>query len=332
MYLECPICRTSVKEDDFKELYISPLNGQDYRRYECPSCLTFWWEPLRMIPEMYEGEVFENYEAFHVGMRFEPENNHRAFFENFPKGVRGRLLDVGCGDGLFLLHARDLGFDVWGVDFDERSVSAARKRLGLESLYAMTFEDFYRFAIDRGLNFDVITFFEVLEHQDRPREFLAMVKGLLREGGYIAGSVPNRESLFVKKFHRDPKCYIDYPPHHFLRFSQASLRRALELSGFRDLEVVQLDVDLKDLFWLTERVVFGDLTRLKKRLWRAVVGDEGLAILTVNDIKRSVSGGLGVRFLKLLRLLRNAVVLPFAIPYIGKLKGNGLSLYFQGRV
>jgi 2-polyprenyl-3-methyl-5-hydroxy-6-metoxy-1,4-benzoquinol methylase len=39
----------------------------------------------------------------------------------------------------------------------------------------------------------VITFFEVLEHQDKPREFLEMVKGLLKEGGYIAGSVPNRE-------------------------------------------------------------------------------------------------------------------------------------------
>jgi 2-polyprenyl-3-methyl-5-hydroxy-6-metoxy-1,4-benzoquinol methylase len=39
---------------------------------------------------------------------------------------------------------------------------------------------------------------EVLEYQNKPREFLEMVKGLLGEGGYVAGSVPNRERLFVE--------------------------------------------------------------------------------------------------------------------------------------
>jgi 2-polyprenyl-3-methyl-5-hydroxy-6-metoxy-1,4-benzoquinol methylase len=61
----------------------------------------------------------------------------------------------------------------------------------------MSLEEFYEYAKEKNLKFDVITFFEVLEHQDKLREFLEMVKGLLREGGYIAGSVPNRKWLFA---------------------------------------------------------------------------------------------------------------------------------------
>jgi 2-polyprenyl-3-methyl-5-hydroxy-6-metoxy-1,4-benzoquinol methylase len=60
----------------------------------------------------------------------------------------------------------------------------------------MSLEEFYEYAKEKNLKFDVITFFEVLEHQDKPREFLEMVKGFLKGGGYIAGSVPNRDGMF----------------------------------------------------------------------------------------------------------------------------------------
>jgi len=55
----------------------------------------------------------------------------------------------------------------------------------------------------------------VLEHQDRPREFLEKVKELLKPGGWIAGSVPNRQ-LF--RFSNKPLNYQmgNFPPHHFL--------------------------------------------------------------------------------------------------------------------
>jgi hypothetical protein len=36
--------------------------------------------------------------------------------------------------------------------------------------------------------------------------------------------------------------------------------------------------------------------------------------------------------LMMLKLIRNATLLPFALGYAGKLKGNGLSLYFQAKM
>ena len=188
---ECSICKTVVTSHT--EVYTSPYNMQEYKKYECPTCDVHWWEPLKIIPEFYESETFEGYVAFHEFQRLRIGENHKAFFENIPKDIKGRLLDVGCGDGVFLREAQKHGFEVWGIDFDRNSVETAKRHLGVDTIYAMSLEEFYEFVRERNLKFDVITFFEVLEHQDRPMEFLRMVRELLKEGGYIAGSVPNRE-------------------------------------------------------------------------------------------------------------------------------------------
>ena len=176
----CPICHKELTTQNYKETYISPYNNQEYKLYECLNCDVHWWEPLKIIPEFYESEVFEGYIARHEGIGLRLRQNHEAFFGYFPQNIRGKLLDVGCGDGLFLKHAKQAGFEVWGIDFDRKSVEVARKALNTDTIYAMSLEEFYEYASKEGFKFDVITFFEVLEHQDKPREFLEIVKGLLK--------------------------------------------------------------------------------------------------------------------------------------------------------
>jgi len=329
--VKCPICHTEVEERNFKETYVSPYNNQEYKRYECPNCDVHWWEPLKIIPEFYESEVFEGYIVFHEGAGTRLSEYHKAFFKYFPSNVRGKLLDVGCGDGRFLRYAKEQGFEVWGIDFDKKSVENVKRNLGIDTVFAMSLEEFYEYAKEKGLKFDVITFFEVLEHQDKPREFLKMVKGLLKEGGYIAGSVPNREYLFAeigwKYFH------IDYPPHHFLRFSKSSLEKALNFSGFKDVEVYKLDLPLPTLSAYLEKKFFGNLDKLKTKLKSMVLGDEREARVYVVEELAEVSPSKGKAYiLIMLKLIRNAIFLPFALRYVGKLKGNGTNQYFQAKI
>jgi len=325
--IKCPICYTEIEERNFKETYVSPYNNQEYKRYECPNCDVHWWEPLKIIPEFYESEVFEDYVAFHEGVGTRLGENHKAFFKHFPPSVRGKLLDVGCGDGRFLKHAKEQGFEVWGIDFDKKSVENVKRNLGIDTVFAMSLEEFYEYAKERGLKFDVITFFEVLEHQDKPREFLEMAKGILREGGYLAGSVPNRESMFVKII-RDN--HVDYPPHHFLRFSKYSLEKALNFSGFKDIEVYKLDFPFIELFPYLEEKFFGSLDKLKIKLKGIVLGDERKARVYAVEELVEVSPNKGKAYiLVMLKLIRNAILLPFALGYVGRLKENGVHLYFQ---
>jgi len=84
-----------------------------------------------------------------------------------------------------------------------------------------------------GEKFDIVTFFEVLEHQTAPVEFVEKVKSCLRSGGYIALSVPNRERWLT-----GPDV-LDYPPNHFLRWNVSALRNLLSAQGFEILSVTE---------------------------------------------------------------------------------------------
>jgi SAM-dependent methyltransferase len=328
--VKCPICYTEVEERKFKETYVSPYNNQECKRYECPNCDAHWWEPLKIIPEFYESEVFESYISFHEGVGTRLGENHKAFFKHFPSNVKGKLLDVGCGDGRFLRYAKEQGFEVWGIDFDKKSVESAKRNLGIDTVFAMSLEEFYEYAKEKNLKFDVITFFQVLEHQDKPREFLEMVKGLLKEGGYIAGSVPNKESMFIELIRYN---HADYPPHHFLRFSKSSLEKALNFAGFKDVEVYKLDFPFTELFPYLEKKLFGNLDKLKIKLKGMVLGDERKARGYAVEELVEVSPSKGKAYiLMMLKLIKNAILLPFALGYVGRLKDNGHLLYFQARV
>jgi SAM-dependent methyltransferase len=283
---------------------------------------------LKAILELYEDEFLEDYIARHEGVVTRLGENHKAFFKHFPSNVRGKLLDVGCGDGRFLRHAKRQGFEVWGIDFDKKSVDSAKRNLGIETVFAMSLEEFYEYAKKEGLKFDVITFFEVLEHQDKPREFLEMVKGLLKEGGYIAGSVPNRERLFTEVEWK--YTHIDHPPHHFLRFSKSSLEKALNFAGFKNVEVYELDFPFIQLFPYLEKKLFGNLDKFKIKLKGMVLGDERKATGYAVEELAEVSPNKGKAYiLMMLKLIRNAVLLPFALGYIRNRLKKGYHLYFQ---
>jgi len=320
-----------LRKGILKKLMFLLITTKSIQRYECPNCDVHWWEPLKIIPEFYESEVFESCIAFHEGIGTRLGENHKAFFKHFPSNVRGRLLDVGCGNGRFLRHAKEQGFEVWGIDFDKKSVENVKRNLGIDTVFPMSLEEFYEYAKEKNLKFDVITFFEVLEHQDKPREFLEMVKGLLKEGGYIAGSVPNRERLFAeigwKYFHGD------HPPYHFLRFSKSSLEKALNFSGFKDIEVYKLDFPFIELFPYLEKKLFGNLDKLKIKLKGMVLGDERKARVYGVEELAEVSPSKGKAYiLMMLKFIRNAILLPFALEYVGKLKGKGNNLYFQAKI
>jgi len=169
---------------------------------------------------------------------------------------------------------------------------------------------------------------EVLEYQDKLREFLEMVKGLLREGGYIAGSVPNRESMFLKELYQEIYPWIDNPSHHFLRFSKSSLEKALNFSGFKDIEVYKLDSSFIKLFPYLEKKLFGNLDKLKIKLKGMVLGDERKARGYAVEELVEVSPSKGKAYtLMMLKFLRNAILLSFALEYARKLKGNVTDIF-----
>lgn len=324
MIINCPVCGKDVEAKAYRKTYVSDWNKKEYKLYHCPSCDLQWWEPLKVEPEFYEEEGEEGYAVFHLGISETLGENHKMFFKHFPL-KSGRLLDVGCGDGRFLKKAKEVGFEVWGIDFDRKSVEVCRKKRGLENVYAMSLEEFSELAKKEELKFDVITFFEVLEHQDRPREFLEKVKELLKPGGWIAGSVPNRQ-LF--RFSNKPLNYQmgNFPPHHFLWFDKKALENILSFHGFSNFLIKE--VQISNLF----RKIIENSARIEY----AAFGIKGV-YLKREAKKKILSNTSTYRaskirkvLFKTLKAIRNVCFLSLSLLSMPMITGS--NLYFQAKL
>jgi 2-polyprenyl-3-methyl-5-hydroxy-6-metoxy-1,4-benzoquinol methylase len=303
--INCPICSTSVDSNNFLESYISPYNKQEYKLYECSNCLLQWWEPLRIIPNFYKDTYF----IFHQDLNQKLSDWDRPFFQYFlvknklPKNEI-QLLDVGCGEGSFLMEIKKrTDFKIWGIDFDKKSIEIAKNKTGTDTIYPMSLEEFYEYAIKNNLNFDIITFFSVLEHQDNPKKFIALIRGMLKPGGYAIGSVPKRESKLLK-FYRYPYDDSDMPPHHFLRFNQKSLKYLFSLEGF---ECSFHPIKLSSLLGLPELMIFSNIVNKFKKILKKVARpdlNEKYPVSLIQD------NSTKIKFLKCLRIIKNVILLP----------------------
>jgi SAM-dependent methyltransferase len=157
------------------------------------------------------------------------EPGHKYFLADELAPKRGELLDIGCGTGNFLSAARAAGYEVTGIELDGNAAAYAKEKIGLPRVFPMSLSEFAQQYPSK--KFNVISFFEVLEHQAVPQEFLENVCSCLLPHGYIALSVPNRERWLT-----GPDV-LDYPPNHFLRWNVNALRKFLDAHKFEILTV-----------------------------------------------------------------------------------------------
>ena len=139
-------------------------------------------------------------------------------FIDVPKD--GRLLDVGCGTGVWLRICKSYGWDVYGVDLSTQAVETA-KASGLLNVWAGTLVE----AKFPSNFFDVVTMVQVLEHTYDPRAALLEARRILKPGGRLYVTVPNCASLEARVFASHWRA-LDVPRHLYF-FNPATLRRMM---------------------------------------------------------------------------------------------------------
>lgn len=148
-----------------------------------------------------------------------------------PRGAR--VLDVGCSSGAWLEVATDAGLEATGVEVGEATGAAARDR-GLDVITGTLAEARPQLGDRR---FDLITFWDVLEHLRDPRRELALARDLLSDGGSVAATFPNVEGIYpvltLRLLTRRTGVW-EHPelPVHLYDFAPATARRLFERSGF----------------------------------------------------------------------------------------------------
>jgi SAM-dependent methyltransferase len=154
----------------------------------------------------------------------------RAILAALPENS-GRLLDIGCAGGTFLLEARAAGFTVAGLELNTAQATAARER-GLEVLNGRI-ED----APIRWGPFDIVTLLDCLEHIPAPLEALRKVAGWVVPGGvvFIRGPLANSSLGRLKEAVRRITGPVKQLPGYPLdanAFNRRSLEALLTKAGF----------------------------------------------------------------------------------------------------
>ena len=246
-WVSCYLCG-SKQTDPF-------LKASGFQHVRCKECGLVYVNPRlqdHIIDAFYQSDayqfMFDNMLIKSLDYRLEVIAPRKfksvaGFFEN----RKPKLLDVGCGIGEFLHVAQANGWDGVGIEFSPRAVDFARKEMELE-------------IFDRPVNecqfqdgqFDIVTMWDVVDHDENPLELLKVVYRKMKKGGKLFIQTNVEDSLLYRLAHilyafsfELIKYPIEkgYPIHHSNYYSTKTLRNDIELAGFSVIEEKRTPLD-----------------------------------------------------------------------------------------
>lgn len=148
------------------------------------------------------------------------------------------ILDMGCGDGAFLLEMKKLGYDRLS-GFDQSPGVERAKQMDIGNIYFSSIWEFLDKAEKQGsVDEDAFVMVNVLEHIPEPNILLERMYGIMKEGAVLAVTVPNDfsplQNAFLKAKGHLP--WFVYLPDHLNYFNFASLSQTLKNNGFDEVD------------------------------------------------------------------------------------------------
>ncbi len=176
-----------------------------FRVLACLDCEQIYLDPLpspdeirALFESLYstgDGSVAELKDYYGYCYDDVPENPLVQQYETWLSKIEairkpGRVLDIGCGTGLFLSVARRRGWEPFGVDESIEATDHARNHFGLDPWVG----EFESFAAE-DQKFDLVTGWDVIEHSRDPVALLDAARRCLAPGGMVSLSTPNQKSI-----------------------------------------------------------------------------------------------------------------------------------------
>ncbi|HVN86452.1 MAG TPA: class I SAM-dependent methyltransferase [Candidatus Binatia bacterium] len=187
----------------------------------CESC------GLGVLPARLREDVKPMYQAgedpAYMSSAAERVRNAQRLLALLPS-MSGRLLDVGCATGFLLVAARDLGFDVQGIEPSHWAAEYARREFGLD-VWRGVFEE----APIPGASVDVVVLADAIEHLTAPRAAVASAYRALAPGGRLLILTPDLGSWTARLAGVHWWGLLD---DHYYYFDRRTLAQLLESEGF----------------------------------------------------------------------------------------------------
>jgi SAM-dependent methyltransferase len=212
---------------------VDPFSGKTFHLAACPACGLIQTFPVPPdIGAFYGTAYYGNRHG--VTARFRAARRTSLIAPLAPTIGPRRLLDIGCGEGSFLLAARRRGWTVYGTELNPAPASEA----GLTVWNCLD-------AIPADLSFDCITLWHTLEHMPDVTDVLRQAHALLAPHGSLVIAVPNVGGFQAQLFKRH-WAHLDVP-RHLYHFTRVALDRQLLDAGFQPCRYAHQELEY-DLF------------------------------------------------------------------------------------
>jgi 2-polyprenyl-3-methyl-5-hydroxy-6-metoxy-1,4-benzoquinol methylase len=157
------------------------------------------------------------------------------------------VLDIGCGDGVFLDNITNQVNQAIGIDTNAEAIWCA-KRKGLD----VRLTNIEEFSKENKRKFDIVCCFHVIEHLEHISPFLKAAISCLRPDGTLILSAPNRDRITKRYFES-----LDCPPHHVSRWQSNQLNKLADIMGI-NLEEIVLEIADRNAChkWLREKLAY----------------------------------------------------------------------------
>jgi SAM-dependent methyltransferase len=242
----CPLCSSEKIALHFScnDHFIS---RKDFVIFKCSNCgflFTQDYPEESEISAFYESEEYISHSDTSKGFSNKLYRIARTFMlgrkkvliEKMSGVIKGKILDIGSGTGYFASMMKEAGWQVKGIEINEKARNFSASNFNLEV------DPPDRITTYESNSFDCITLWHVLEHFHDPFKYISEIYRLLKPGGVCVVALPNSSSYDAKSYKRFWAAWD--VPRHLWHFQPATFRIFSEKSGFilENLKILPLDV------------------------------------------------------------------------------------------
>lgn len=219
------------------------ITGKGYPVVQCLDCGFFYRNPIyrpKTVVEAYKKGYLKFLSGDYAKGRQEMYDNvlkQIKFVQRTTSFERRRILDIGCGHGLFLDYAKQQGWDPYGMDFADDCVQYAGEHFNLNNVTAGNLgEDSFEEDF-----FDVVTLWSVAAHLENPIDMFRKIGRVLRSGGLLLVYTVNANGM-QHRIHLEN--WNGFHKNHLVFFTLQTLTDALTKAGFANVEEANDNRDL----------------------------------------------------------------------------------------
>lgn len=212
-----------------------------YRVVRCQGCRLVFTTP-RLSPEQIEAMYQTAYWSSECAKDFgytDYLNDAELYLATYRmrrevitsrKPTPGRVLDIGSAAGFFLATMKEVGWECHGIELSEFMAAKSKELFQLEHIRSGTITSS---PYSDGF-FDVVTFWDVIEHLEDPLVHLKKARELLKPDGLLIVETQNVESRFARVMGKNWQHYK--MAEHLYHFGPSTVRTLLDRAGFDVIE------------------------------------------------------------------------------------------------